>query len=173
VKRHTQASHELVEFCVSVHPGLVRLLRLYLSDEATSDELAQEALVRVCLSWDKVRQLDAPEAWARRVALNLANSWLRRVRVERRARGWLREQGDQLVDLADTLAVRHAVGTLPARQRMAVILRYYEDLPVKEVAATMGCAEGTVRALTSQAVTALRSRLGISLGQQEEICSGA
>lgn len=63
-------------------------------------------------------------------------------------------------DEADRLAVRAAVADLPERQRAALVLRYYVDLPVAEVADVLGCAPGTVKSLTHKAVEGLRRALG-------------
>jgi RNA polymerase sigma factor (sigma-70 family) len=65
---------------------------------------------------------------------------------------------DEGADDAGRLAVRAAVSGLPARQRMAVVLRFYADLPVWQVAQLMGCAEATVRVHTFKAVAALRQQ---------------
>lgn len=61
---------------------------------------------------------------------------------------------------ADAVALRRAVAGLPARQRTAIVLRFYEHYSVAETAAAMSCAEGTVKALTHRAMTALRATPG-------------
>jgi RNA polymerase sigma factor (sigma-70 family) len=53
------------------------------------------------------------------------------------------------------------VARLPRRQRAALVLRYFADLPVADVADLMGCSQGTVKALTHQAIAALRARGGL------------
>jgi len=63
--------------------------------------------------------------------------------------------------------IRSAVASLPRRQRTALILRYYVDLPVREVALVMECPEGTVKTLTSKAVESLRQSL--SLPEHREV----
>jgi RNA polymerase sigma factor (sigma-70 family) len=60
---------------------------------------------------------------------------------------------------AEAITIRRAVATLPRRQRVVLVLRYYADLPVIDVAHLMGCAPGTVKSLTSQAVSALRQHV--------------
>ena len=156
-ERPGQEDPDLVQFCLVQHRRLVGLLSLYLGDRSTAEDLAQDTLVRVCRDWKKVRTMEAPEAWTRKVALNLANSWLRRLRL--RGRHTSMTDRGSTPDPADVIAVRRAVASLPRRQRSAVVLRYFEDLPVPEVAVAMKCAEGTVRALTSQGLTSLRSLL--------------
>jgi RNA polymerase sigma factor (sigma-70 family) len=155
---------ELAEFCQNEHPRLVGILTLYTGDRYEAEELAQETLVRVVSHWRKVSGLDAPTAWTHRVALNLANSSIRRAIVRRRAMARLEaRRGDPDVPGGDTptaIAVRQAVASLPERQRTALVLRYYADLPVSEVSRIMRCKEGTVSALVHQAIKGLRRTPG-------------
>ncbi len=151
---------EMVAFCRREHPRILGVLSFAVGDRWVAEELAQETVIRVCQQWPKVRDMNSPQAWTHRVALNLANSWLRRRIAERRATARLnaRPQHELIPDNADAIAVREAIRTLPQRQRTAVLLRYYADLPAAQVASAMGCAEATVRALTYQAIASLRLR---------------
>ena len=151
-------------------PRLVGALTLYTGDRELSADLAQEAMARAYRDWRKVICLDSPAAWLHRVGLNLANSAFRRKLIEWRASARSRAQAIDAhhdPDAGDAVAVRRLVAALPARQKTALVLRYYVDLPVSEVAESMGCAEGTVRALTSQALSALR-RSGLGVDFEEE-----
>src|ERR687892_2759366 len=76
---------ELFAMCQEEHPRLVGLLGLYCGDHDVAEDLAQEALIRLCRDWRRVRKLHAPERWLRRVAINLAHSHYRRKTIERRA----------------------------------------------------------------------------------------
>jgi RNA polymerase sigma factor (sigma-70 family) len=156
---------EFAAFCIEEHPRLVGALSLYCGNRAVAEELAQDALAKACRDWGKVRRLGAPGAWTHRVAINLANSYFRRAAVERRAKRRLQGERpsntDPEVDPAVAEAIRGAVSSLPRRQRTAVILRYYVDLPVREVAAAMECPEGTVKTLTSKAIASLRQNLSL------------
>jgi RNA polymerase sigma factor (sigma-70 family) len=147
-------------FCDEIRGRLVQALTLYCGNREVGEELAQEALVRVWERWPKVGAMDAPEAWTFRVGMNLANSAFRRRRAERRAltrtRATTAAASDR--DVAGATAVREAVAALAPRQRAVVIARYFLDLSVDETAALLGCAPGTVKATTSQALAALRTR---------------
>lgn len=144
------------------------MLSLYCADPGVAEELTQETLARVWVNWNKVREMSAPGGWTYRVAINLANSRFRRKGAERRARDRYTARGGVAglephhdPDIADTMAVRQAVADLPSRQRTVVVLRFYSDLPVEEVARLMGCAEGTVKSLTHRALQTMRGMNGL------------
>ena len=145
-----------VSFCSEIRAGLVGALALYCGDRGVAEELAQEALVRTWERWDRI---DAPRAFTYHVAFNLARSSLRRRRAEKRAKSRLRSRTVTVADLQDSamaVALRQAVLALPERQRAAIVARYYADMTVAEASVAMGCAHGTVKALTSQAIANLR-----------------
>jgi RNA polymerase sigma factor (sigma-70 family) len=157
VEADADAGDPRAAFCLRESTRLTGALTLYCGDQGLAEELAQEALARAWLDWPRVATMDAPGAWVHRVAINLANRHYRRRPYERLARdGWHREPVHHDPDSADAAAIRQAVAALPARQRTALILRHYSDLPVADVADVLGCREGTVNALAHQAITALR-----------------
>jgi RNA polymerase sigma factor (sigma-70 family) len=153
---------DLESFCRREHRRLVGAVGLYLNDVSLAEEIAQEALLRVCRAWPRVQQLESPGGWAHRVAMNLAVSAARsrrtRQRVDERLSTYARRLAED-ADAAGALAMRVALAKLPERQREALVLRYYGDLSVAETAVAMSCPEGTVKTLTSRAVAALR-RMG-------------
>lgn len=152
---------ELEDFCRSEHPRVVRWMALHVGSQSMAEELAQDAFARLCQHWPHVQHMTNPRAWLNRVAVNLANSWLRRRAAERRAhaRHGPMDEVSSGPDSAAVMAIREAIAALPPRQRTALLLRHYADLPVAEVAHVMDCAEGTVKALSHQAHTRLRKQL--------------
>jgi RNA polymerase sigma factor (sigma-70 family) len=145
-------------FCRREWPRLVGSLSLFTGDADLAEEIAQETLARVCRDWRKVSNLDAPGAWAHRVAINLARSHYRHRAVARRHASALVRPATEDSDTASAVAVRQAVAALPLRQRSALVLRYFADLSVAETAEAMRCPEGTVKTLTRQAILALRNQ---------------
>jgi len=143
------------QFCEDVRGRLVAALVLYTGDRHLAEELAQEALARAWERWDTVGAMASPEGWAFRTARNLAVSRWRRRAIERRARV---ATAPVVVDPAEGVAIRAAVSALPERQRATVVARYFLGLSVAETAEQLRCAEGTVKAATSQALESLRSR---------------
>ena len=157
-------------FCRREWPRLVGSLSLFTGDADLAEELAQETLARVCRDWRKVSNLDAPGAWAHRVAINLARSHYRHRAVARRhAPALAATHTTDDADTASAIAVREAVARLPVRPRTALVLRYFADLSVAETAEAMRCPEGTVKTLTRQAILALRADgLVTDAGMEEE-----
>jgi RNA polymerase sigma-70 factor (ECF subfamily) len=150
---------EPAAFCRAIRDRLVGSLTLYCGDRAVAEELAQEALVRAWERWDRVSTMASPEAWTYRTAFNLASSWGRRRSAERRANRRSLPPTD-VVDLPDTStieAVRAAVAALPTRQRAVVVCRFYLAMTVAEAAETLGCAPGTIKSATNQALANLRA----------------
>jgi RNA polymerase sigma-70 factor, ECF subfamily len=135
-------------------------MSLVVGDRERAQDVAQEALLRACVHWSKVRRADSPTAWLYRVAFNLAKSqFRRRTRGNRALQRVVGEAGRGPADGADAtdaVAIRAAVAALPPRQGQALVLRYYADLSVAETARLMSCPEGTVKTLTSRAIDGLR-----------------
>ena len=102
------------------------------------------------------------------MAFNLAKSGFRRLRVARRVAALCDGAAASDSDPTDAITVRSAVAALPPRQRAAVVLRYFNDLSVADTAEILGCADGTVKALTSQALATLRSRLDTDVPDAQE-----
>lgn len=153
------SSLEAAVFCDDIRGRLVQALTLYCGNRQVGEELAQEALARVWERWPKVAAMEAPEAWTFRVGMNLANSAFRRRMAERRALARSGTAGGAPEpDVASAAAVREAVAALPPRQRAVIIARYFLDHSVDETASLLGCAPGTVKATTSHALAALRTR---------------
>jgi RNA polymerase sigma-70 factor (sigma-E family) len=149
---------EVSAFCRREWPRLVGSLSLFTGDGDLAQELAQETLARVCRDWRKVSNLEAPGAWAHRVALNLARSHFRHRAVARRhASRFATAVPSDDPDTATVIAVRNAVARLPLRQRTALVLRYFADLSVAQTAEIMRCPQGTVKTLTHEAIRALRA----------------
>ena len=150
---------EFAELCRAVHPRLVGSLSLRCGDRQLAEDLAQEALARAWQHRSKLRAGGADEPWVFTTAFNLLRSWHRRLLTGRRRGTLLEVRSDSAAGSGDPY-VRDAVACLPPRQREVIALRFYADLSIRDAATAMGCAEGTVRALTSQAVSALRTALG-------------
>jgi RNA polymerase sigma-70 factor (sigma-E family) len=144
------------EFFVEIYPQAKRLAARIVESPAGAEDVAAEALARACLRWGAVRQLPHRNAWVLRVTTNLAVD-----SVRRRPR-WLpgRNPAGPEVAGSDHIDLANALARLPKRQREVVTLRYLLDMSEEQVAETLGIARGTVKATSSQGLSALRARLG-------------
>lgn len=135
-------------------------LALFTGDRRLAEELAQEAFVKTCQHWERVRTMDAPGAWVHRVGINLAISRARRRRTELRV--VQREAVGAPISAAgadaglDADVVRTAVAALPDDERAVVVLRFHSDLSVAATAAALGVPIGTVKTRTRRALARLR-----------------
>jgi RNA polymerase sigma factor (sigma-70 family) len=137
----------------------VRLAFLITSDRELSRDLAQDAFVRVAGRFRHLQHPDAFDVYLRRTVVNLCMSHFRHLRVQRehleRERGGEPVAEPPELDTRDEL--RRALRRLPGRQRTAIVLRYYADLPEAEVAAAMRCSVSAARSLVSRGMETLRT----------------
>lgn len=128
------------------HGRVLRVVRAFVSDGDAAQDVTAEAFARALARWERVGAMAAPSAWVYRVAVNLARRRAQRGSLERRLLGrTLPPPTSSPVDhhAAETW---DAVRALAPRQRLAVVLRYIEDLPENEIAVVMGVSPGTVAA---------------------------
>jgi RNA polymerase sigma-70 factor (sigma-E family) len=152
------------EFAGSRLTALLRYAVMLTGDPHTAQDLVQETLVRVQLNWRRVAGSDSPDGYVRRMLTNqfidlCRGSWLRRVLLlpePDQARSVTQDHAQLSVDRDQMWEM---LSRLPRRQRAALVLRYYEDLPDAEIAEVLGCAVGTVRSLISRALNTLRAHL--------------
>lgn len=151
---------EFEAFYRDEYGAVVALVNVLSGSRWAAEDLAQEAFLRTYRDWNRVGRMDSPQAWVRRVAINLAHSRFRRLRSEAAARLRLSAQTTVLDPLPpEEEAFWDEVRRLPRRQSRAIALRYVADLSVAEIADTMELAEGTVRALLHQGRTRLERQL--------------
>jgi RNA polymerase sigma-70 factor (ECF subfamily) len=150
------------EFLASDYRALVANLTLLTDSRDEAEDLVQEALVRAWIQSDKGQEIVALRAWVGVVAMNLARSRLRRLRVERRVTEMLSSHSRAAArwelgrpDREVAIDTRELVGRLPRRQREVVILHYYLDLGVDEVARALGISQGTAKKALSRAREAM------------------
>jgi len=142
-------------------PGLLRLAYVLTGNRADAEDAVQDALSRALPRWEHIRSVGDPDAYVRRMVVNAHTSWWRKFRkretpvAETYTPGTVDGPADGERD-----RLWLACLSLPEAQRVAVVLRYYEQLEYAEIAALTGVAEGSVRSRVSRGLTALRAALG-------------
>lgn len=158
-----RAGRRLEELYVRHAPAALRLAYFLTGDRDLAQDLVQDAFVRVVGRFQHLRVPDAFDAYLRRTIVNLFTSDLRRKRLERlqlqRDRATVAREHRE-ADPVERDRMWRALLTLPPRQRIAVVLRFYEDLSEREAAEVMGCSTGALKQLVVRAMAALRAEIG-------------
>ncbi len=154
----------LAELYARQAPKARHLACLLTGDRALSEDLVQDCFVKLA---GRLRPVEDPEAYLRRMVVNASHSHHRKLRV-RRDKGrdealTLGADTDTSSDGAEARADRDrlltALDSLPPRQRSAVVLRHWLDLSEQQCAEELGCSVGTVKSLASRGRAALRLSL--------------
>ena len=134
---------------------------LLTGDGNLAEELVQDTLARLYPRWSRIAALEAPLAYARRALANRFVSQQRRPMSRELVVADVPEPADRR-DLADAVTDRGMLSqllrTLPERQRAALVLRYFHDLPDEQIAAALGCRPATVCSLLSRGLATMRER---------------
>lgn len=152
---HNEAIRRLYE---REHAAMVRLAHLILASKALADEVVHDAFVSLL---ERPTGIDNPGAYLRRTVVNACNSSGRRTTT---GRAKLRIVADRERDASVALPPEIdetwiALSQLKPDQRTALALRYYEDLPVNEIAELMDARPGTVKSLIHRGLKALEKEM--------------
>ena len=141
-------------------PTLFGTAVLLTGDRYLAEELLQDTLARLYPKWAAVMGADAPVAYVRRSMANRYVSMRRSPQTRAESR-WELPDGWDGSDLGERVTTSRTVwqllGTLPDKQRAALVLRYFDDLPEAEVADALGCRPASVRSLVSRGIAAMRT----------------
>lgn len=141
----------LIELYRERYEPMVRLAYLFTGSRAIAEELVQDAFVNVHRSWSRATN---PPAYLRTAVVNACRSWGRRRTLELHRKP---APPDPSLLVADEMW--DALQVLPMRQRAAIVLRFYEDLPDAQIAELLGCKEATVRTAIHRGLARLRKEI--------------
>jgi RNA polymerase sigma-70 factor (sigma-E family) len=142
---------------------LRRVAYLVCGDWHLAEDAVSTALAKLYVAWNKVRDRERIDAYARTMVV--------RAVLDERRRPWRRERGqfdealvtesvpDRTAQVHDRILLRQALDSLPRRRRAVLVLRFYEGLSVEETADAMGCTTGTVKSQTARGLAAMRDIL--------------
>jgi RNA polymerase sigma-70 factor (sigma-E family) len=157
----------LADFAREHSVRLTRFAYLLCGDRGLAEDLVQDAFLALYRRFGEQLPIEAPVAYARRVVVNGHISHTRRRSATVLAE--VPERADEVPHPEDQDAMWRALATLPERQRTVLVLRYYLDLPDREIAAALDCREGTVRSLAARAFATLRTVPGLhALGAEDD-----
>jgi RNA polymerase sigma-70 factor (sigma-E family) len=153
-----QSNGEFREYVAARGGALLRMAYLLTGNRSDAEDLLQAALAKTYLAWARINDRAALDGYVRRAMVNTQISWWRRRKIEE----YPTDQVPELVvqdpanDRDTRDALWRALSRLPKRQRAALVLRFYEDLPEAEIADLLGISLGTVKSTVSRAVAKLR-----------------
>ena len=145
--------------------SLVRLARLFCDDRNAAEDLVQEAFIRLHRSAGSIRDLGRAPAFLRSIVINLARDHNRRGLMSLRHRSTAErpeappEPDDHAVADEESEAVLAALRSLPERQRACLVLHYYQELSIAEVADTLHISKNSVKTHCRRGLASLESRL--------------
>jgi RNA polymerase sigma-70 factor (sigma-E family) len=146
-------------------PALVRLARLIAGDRHLGEDLVQEVLTKAYPRWGRIVAGGQPDVYLRRMLVNAHISW-RRKRSSGEVAGDVHIERSDGADIGAETAERDAlwrlITRLPTKQRVTVVLRFYEDLDDTAIAEILGCSPATVRTHTMRALTTLRQHVNLT-----------
>ena len=158
------ADHAVTALYLTHYRALVRMAALLVQDLATAEEIVQDSFVAVHAAWRRLPDSDHALSYLRRSVVDRSRSALRQhVVVDKLAPRLAPDlptgcgEGSMEVERSAFIS---ALWTLPARQREVVVLRYFADLPVTQVASATGISEGAVKVHAARAMSSLRTELG-------------
>jgi RNA polymerase sigma-70 factor (sigma-E family) len=159
------AAQTVTELFREHHVELVHLAVVMVGDLATAEDIVQDVFERLHRRWHALREPSRGLAYARTSVLNGCRSTHRRAAVARKYAPRLasppdRADPDATTAIGDRCELVAALRLLPRRQREVLVLRYYADLSVEEVAETLRIAPSAVRAFSSRGLAALARALG-------------
>jgi RNA polymerase sigma-70 factor (sigma-E family) len=161
------SAEEFVEFAEVMFPRLRRTAFLLCGDWHTAEDLAQTALAKMFVAWREIRRQDGVHAYANRT---LVNAYLAQRRLKRTGElltGWVPDRPAAAAAPETRMVVLDALATLPPRARAVVVLRYWADLSVEEVADVLHCSTGNVKSLSARALHRLREVLDEALAEPD------
>jgi RNA polymerase sigma-70 factor (sigma-E family) len=156
-----QDERQYVEYVTARLPELRRLAGSLCKDAHRADDVVQNAITKLYVHWHRARNADNIDAYVRTIVVRtfLNDQRLRWSRV-RLTDDFTELPAHATREVETRLVVADALRRLPPKLRAVLVLRFLYDLPVSEVAATLGCSEGTVKSQTSRGLSVLRQSLG-------------
>jgi RNA polymerase sigma-70 factor (sigma-E family) len=154
---------EYGDFVAARSRRLCEFAYLLCGDWHQAEDAVQHALTRLYLAWGRLHNREAVDPYVRRIVLRAVLDSRRLARV-RRESSWASppetpDRSGAVEATADRLAVLAALAKVAPRQRAVLVLRYWEDQSVEDVAVALGCSIGTVKSQAARGLQTLRALL--------------
>ncbi|MBR3107488.1 MAG: sigma-70 family RNA polymerase sigma factor [Clostridia bacterium] len=140
---------------------LLRVCFLYLQDQGLAEDAVQETFLKAYRALPQYREECSPKTWLTRIAINTCKDyrrtfWFRRVRWNEMPE-WAVSHGPDVSE--ESIAVSVEIARLPPKLKETVLLYYYQDMTVNEIAEALGISQSSVSARLIRAREKLRAAL--------------
>jgi RNA polymerase sigma-70 factor (sigma-E family) len=154
-----EAQREYVEYVTGAMASLRRLAYILCGDEHRADDLVQQAITKLYVSWQRIRDVEHLDQYVRTMVV--------RGFIDERRRSWFQtklmaappdtpDRAEHTSGVEEAIVLRAALAKVPRRQQAVLVLRFLCDLPVDEVATMLDCSPGTVKSQTARGLATLR-----------------
>jgi RNA polymerase sigma factor (sigma-70 family) len=143
IRQVRDADAEYSAFFRDEFARVTRAAYLIVHDRDAAEDAAQEAFTELHVRWSKISAYERPDAWVRRIAIRRAVRFAQRERLRGFLTRWFEPAREARQSVDADLA--EAIKALPPQQRAAVVLHYFEDRPLPEVAGIIGCSHATAK----------------------------
>jgi RNA polymerase sigma-70 factor (sigma-E family) len=155
-----RSTEEFEEFALARTPHLFRTAWLLCGEHHLAEDLVQETLARMFLAWRGADRVENPSAYAQTVLVRTFITHRRRRSSTERPTAMLPETAANDSDQTLRFALQAALAELAPRDRAVLVLRYFEDRSIEQVASDLGTSSSAVRSRTSRALSRIRAVLG-------------
>ncbi|MGA4540969.1 SigE family RNA polymerase sigma factor [Uniformispora flossi] len=162
-ERRAAADADYLEFAAARSPSMMRMACLLTGDWHLAEDLVQETLGKVYVSWRRVSTADSPKAYADAILMRTFLSYRRKRSSGELPTGDMPEGGYEADDPGLRMALLDGLARLSARDRAVLVLRYWEDRSVEEAARALDMTAPAVRVQSLRALRRLRALLGDQL----------
>lgn len=154
-----ERDRDFADYVTARLPWLRQVAYLLTQDWHHADDVVQTAIMRLYKHWPRISRMENPDGYARTVLVRTFISERRRWGSRVQLTADPPDTPARTLDQASQVAVRTALAVVAPRQRATLVLRYYCDLTVDQVAEVLRCSPGTVKSQTARGLNALRRML--------------
>ncbi|MHC1749273.1 MAG: sigma-70 family RNA polymerase sigma factor [Cellulosilyticaceae bacterium] len=145
--------------------SLLRMCMIYLKDRALAEDAVQDTMIKVYQKYHTFNRACEEKTWIMRIAINTCKNYMRTTWFKRVKTGWELEitseekVEENLLEQEEQKELLHQIGALNYKYKEVIVLYYYQEMPIKEIAIILGIKEGTVKVRLQRA----REKLNVQL----------
>jgi len=164
--------HEkLLTHCITEHKeNVYRLAYSYVKNKDDALDIVQDAIYKAMTNMDRLKDSEAVKSWFYRIVVNTALDFLRRKKIVHMVDHEIIEShAPGVEDVYSDLDLQRTLDELPVKYRSVIVLRYFEDMKIEEVADVLGENVNTIKTRLYQALQLLRIKMTVEPTKGEQV----